>query len=138
MTRVHLKTTINASADNVWRTVSDFNGLNAFVAAVANSSVDGSGVGTTRTLTLQDGAQLFEKLERLDDSAKSLEYSIVSGPLPVENYRSTITVTKIGPDQCEVSWSSTFEPKGVSTEQAEEVISGIYTMGFDGLKKLFP
>ncbi len=138
MTRVNLKTTINASADNVWQTVSDFNGLGAFVAAVANSTVDGSGVGSTRTLTLQDGAQLLEKLERLDDAGKSLDYSIVSGPLPVEHYRSTITVTDIGPDQCEVSWSSTFAPKGVSAEQAEEVISGIYTMGFDGLKKLFP
>ncbi|MCB2217828.1 SRPBCC family protein [Desulfofustis glycolicus] len=115
-----------------------FNGLGAFVAAVANSSVDGSGVGTTRILTLQDDAQLFEKLERLDDSDKSLEYSIVSGPLPVESYRSIITVTKIRPEQCEVSWSSTFEPKGVSAEQAEEVFSGIYTTGFDGLKKLFP
>ncbi len=137
MTGVNLQTTINTSADDVWQTVSDFNGLGTFVAAVANSTVDGSGVGSIRTLTLQDGSQLFEKLERLDDASKSLEYSIVSGPLPVEHYRSTITVTKIGPDQCEVSWSSTFEPKGVSAEQAEEVISGIYKMGFDGLKKLF-
>ncbi|MCB2174011.1 SRPBCC family protein [bacterium] len=93
--------------------------------------------GSTDTCFKNLVSQHFEKLERLDDASKSLEYSIVSGPLPVEHYRSTITVTKIGPDQCEVSWSSTFEPKGVSAEQAEEVISGIYKMGFEGLKKLF-
>jgi hypothetical protein len=137
MAGVNLKTTINAAADTVWQTVRDFNGLGAYVAAVANSSVDGSEVGCTRTLTLQDGAIIVEKLERFDDQGKALDYSIVSGPLPVEQYLSTIAVTAVGPNQCEVSWSSTFAPKGVSAEQAEEVISGIYTMGFDGLRKLF-
>ncbi|MFW6055556.1 MAG: SRPBCC family protein [Thermodesulfobacteriota bacterium] len=137
MTSVEMKTTINAPAGDVWQTVSDFNGLGKFVAAVADSSVDGSGVGSKRTLTLQDGARLVERLESLDDEARSLEYSIVSGPLPVENYLSRVQVKELGPGQCEVCWSSTFEPKGIQEKEAKEAIQGIYSMGFDGLKRLF-
>lgn len=137
MTSVEVKTTIKAPADDVWQTVSDFKGLGRFLAAVAESSVDGSGVGARRTLTLQDGARLVEKLESLDEGARSLEYSIVSGPLPVENYLSRVQVKELGPGQCEVCWSSTFEPKGIPDKEAEETIKGIYAMGFDGLKKLF-
>jgi hypothetical protein len=138
MASVNMKTTINAPASDVWQTVSDFNGLGKFVAAVADSSVDGSGVGSKRTLTLQDGATLIEQLESLDEGSRSLKYSIVSGPLPVDNYLSTVEVNEVGPNQCEVCWSSTFEPKGASEQEAQEAIQGVYSMGFDGLKKLFP
>ena len=138
MASVNMKTTINAPASDVWQTVSDFNGLGRFVAAVADSSVDGSGVGSKRTLTLQDGATLIEQLESLDEGSRSLKYSIVSGPLPVDNYLSTVEVNELGPNQCEVCWSSTFEPKGVPENDAREAIQGVYSMGFDGLKKLFP
>lgn len=119
------------------QTVSDFNGLGKFVAAVADSSVDGTGVGSQRTLTLQDGGQIVKRLESLDEAGRTFEYSIVSGPLPVDNYRSRVEVKELGSSECEVRWSSTFEPKGISDKEAEVTIQGIYSMGFDGLKKLF-
>ena len=137
MTSVAMKTTINAGAGQVWQTVSDFNGLGKFVAAVANSSVNGTGPGTERTLTLADGAQIVEKLESLDHDTRTLRYSIVSGPLPVERYLSEIAITEIGPSQCEVAWSATFKAKGAPEEKAEEAIAGIYAMGFKGLEKLY-
>ena len=138
MARVNKNTTINASAAEVWTVMSDFNGLGKFVAAVADSSLEGAGIGCTRTLTLQDGATIVERLESLDQEEKQLEYAILSGPLPVDNYLSKMAVKEVGSGQCEVSWSSTFDPKGASEQQAVEAIEGIYEMGFEGLKKLFP
>ena len=137
MAQVSMKTPLGASAADVWQVMSDFNGLGKFVAAVASSTVEGSGVGSERTLTLQDGAQIVERLERFDNESMNLEYSILSGPLPVENYLSKMEVIDRGAGACEACWSSSFEPKGVSAEEAQEVIAGIYQMGFDGLKKLF-
>lgn len=137
MTTVSMKTVIAAPAESVWKTISDFNNLGAFVAAVADSRLEGSGVGCRRILTLQDGAELIEKLESLDPAARTLEYSIVSGPLPVDNYRSTMEVKESGPESCEFCWSSSFVPKGVGEAEARETIEGIYNMGFDGLKQLF-
>lgn len=137
MTEVLLSATINAAADEVWKTISDFNGLPKFVAAAAKSTVQGEGVGALRTLTLPDGAEIVEKLESFDDRARTLSYSIVSGPLPVEGYVSKMKVREMGAGVCEVEWSSTFTPKGASEEDAQKAIEGIYLMGFEGLKKIF-
>jgi len=137
MTNVSVKTTINAGADQVWRTVSDFNGLGKFVAAVASSSVNGTGIGAERTLILKDGGRIVEKLEKLDNDTRTLHYSIVSSPLPVKNYVSKISIHKLGSNQCEITWSSTFYAEGAPEKEAEKVIEGIYAMGFDGLKKLY-
>ena len=137
MAQVNMKTVVNASAEDVWKVVGDFNALGKFVAAVAKSDLEGSGVGSERTLTLQDGAQIVERLENFDGDKRTLEYSILSGPLPVENYLSKMEVKESGEGMCEACWSSSFDPKGVSSEEAQEVIQGIYKMGFDGLKQLF-
>ncbi len=134
---VSMQTTLNAPADEVWKTVGDFNGLPRFVAAATKSRMEGEGVGALRTLTLPDGAEIVERQESRDDDAMTLSYSIVSGPLPVKNYRSTVKVTSLSPTQCEVSWSSTFEAAGVPEEEARSAIEGIYAMGFEGLHKLF-
>lgn len=46
-------------------------------------------------------------------------------------------VKNAGENQCEFEWSSTFEPKGVGEAEAKKTIEDIYSMGFDGLKKLY-
>ena len=137
MANVSMNTTIQASAAEVWKTLSDFNGLPKFVAAIVNSAMEGSGVGALRTLTLGDGGQIVEKLESLDEQAKSLSYSIVTSPLPLDNYLATVQVRDLGGNQCEVVWSSTFEPKGAPEAEAKKVVEGVYSLGFDGLKKLY-
>jgi len=63
--------------------------------------------------------------------------STVSGPLPVEGYFATMKVRELGENRCEFQWSSTFEPKGASEEEAKKAIEDIYSMGFEGLKKLY-
>ena len=134
---VSMETTLKAPADKVWQTVGDFNGLPRFVAAATKSRMEGEGVGALRTLTLPDGAQIVERLESYDDEGMALSYSIVSGPLPVEDYLSTVKVTPLSENQCTVSWSSTFEARGASEEEARGAIEGIYAMGFEGLHKLY-
>ena len=138
MASVSMSTIINASAEKVWQTVSDFNGLGKFVAAVTKSSMEGSGVGALRTLTLPDGAEIVEKLESFEEQTKELKYLIVvSGPFPVEGYIATMKVKELGENRCEFQWSSTFEPKGASEEEAKKAIEDVYSMGFEGLKKLY-
>ena len=93
-------------------------------------------MGAVRTITLPDGANLNERLEKYDTDSMSLKYSILDGPLPVSNYLSAMKITSTG-GGCELSWSSEFNSKGVPDEDARNAISGIYQMGFDGLAKLF-
>lgn len=133
---VSMKAQINASVEEVWQIISDFNSLPKFLEAAVKSELEGEGVGTIRIITLPDGAILKERLESIDNEAKTLEYSITEGPLPVENYLSKIKLTPVG-DKCEIEWSSQFSAAGVDDEEAKTIISGIYQSGFDGLAKLF-
>ncbi|MGC9964263.1 MAG: SRPBCC family protein [Syntrophobacteraceae bacterium] len=138
MSKVSMSTRINASADKVWKPLRDFNGLPVFIAAIKKSTMEGSGVGALRTLTIEGGGPpIVEKLEKFDDQAKTLSYSIVTSPLPVTEYFSTVEVTDLGPGQCELKWYSTFQPKDVPEPEAVKIVEGVYSGAFEGLKKLF-
>jgi hypothetical protein len=138
VSKVSMSTRINASADKVWKLVSDFNGLPVFISAIKKSTMEGSGVGALRTLTLDGGGPpIVEKLEKFDDQAKTLSYSIVTSPLPVKDYFSTVEAIDLGAGQCELKWYSTFQPDGVPDAEAVKIIEGVYAGAFDGLKKLF-
>ena len=137
MSEVSMTTKIHASADTVWKIVGDFNGLPKFVSAIINSTVEGSGVGAVRTLALKDGGPpIVERLERLDEETRTLSYSIVHSPLPLEDYVATIEVKELSENRCELTWSSTFEPKGAPEAEAVKIVENIYAAAFEGLKKL--
>jgi hypothetical protein len=138
MSKVSMSTVINGPADEVWKLLRDFNGLPRFIAAIAKSTLEGSGVGAVRTLTLDGGGPpILEKLESLDEKAQTLCYSIVTSPLPVDGYFATVELKELGPGKCELHWGSTFEPKGVPEAEAVKIIEGVYAGAFEGLKGIF-
>ena len=138
MAKVSMQTIINASADEVWKTISDFNGLPKFVPAITKSTVEGSGLGAVRTLRLQDSeTPIIERLERMDEEKRSLSYSIIESPLPLADYIATLEIRPLAENRCEVTWWSTFEPKGAPESEALMTVEGVYAMGFEGLKKIY-
>ena len=76
------------------------------------------------------------KLESRDAAVHSLSYSIVEGPLPVDNYLSHMSVAARDGGST-IHWSGQFNAKGAPDETAMEVIGGIYDMGLAALKKKF-
>lgn len=137
MAQVYVSTKVKASADAVWRAIRDFGGLDKFLHDVVNVTVEGQGVGAVRKLTFEDGMHIEERLESLDEKNRSLSYSIVSSPLPIDNYLSTMTVREVGSHEAEVQWSSTFNATGTTEDEAEAMVEGVYRSGFEGLKRLF-
>lgn len=127
--------TIPASADDVWQTVRDFGAIDEYVPPIANAELSGEGIGAERTLTLEDGAQVVERLEGLDEDTRTLRYSIVEGPLPVEKYESAFTVEEIDGSTCEVTWSSEFDVVDAPEEDVTATFAELYAVGLDGLKK---
>ena len=132
---ISLSATINASADAIWKDISDFQGVDRYLAMITSSKMEGSGVGALRTLTADAGV-IVERLESLDEQSKTLSYSFVDSPIPISGYLATMQVRDTGDGQCEVTWSSVFEPAGITEAEAKELIEGAYSMGFDGLRKL--
>jgi hypothetical protein len=120
-----------SSAEAVWTKIGDFCGIgNWFPGLKCALSADGK----TRTLTTEQGAVLVEQLESRDDAARSYSYTIVSGPLPVANYHSTLSVVPAGAGSS-IVWTGKYDAKGASDADAKKVIDGIYKTGADSLAK---
>jgi len=94
--------------------------------------------GRSAELRDADWRSLVERLEAIDNKARSYSYTIVEGPLPVARYRSTLHVSEKADGRgCTVEWSSDFEPSGASESDAVKAIRGVYEAGFDNLRKMF-
>ena len=138
MTKVSMKNELKVPADEVWKLIGGFNALPDWHPAVAESTTEGEGEGSVRRLSLAGGGTIIEKLESVNDDERRYSYSIVDSPLPVSNYKATISVREQGDGTATVvEWSSEFSPSGASESDAAKVIQGIYDAGFENLKKMF-
>jgi hypothetical protein len=56
--------------------------------------------------------------------------------MPVENYRSTLSVKDAGDSKCVVDWVGEFDvPEGTPEESAVAIIEMVYDGGLDGMTK---
>ena len=138
MTKVSMSMDLGVSADQVWELIGGFNALPNWHPAVEKSEIEGEGAGSVRTLHLAGGGTITERLERLDDAGKVYNYSIISSPLPVANYNSTIRLHETDDGKgCKVEWESDFQAAGAPEGDAVAAIQGVYQAGLDNLKKMF-
>jgi hypothetical protein len=136
---------INAPADKVWAVVGNFQDMSWHPAFVKTEGTGGNDVGATRTLTLENGGQIFEKLTKYNAEGKTLSYEITEVDVkvvPVTNYSAHITVTPDG-NKSKVEWRSAFyrgyvnndPPPELSDEAAVKAITGVFQSGLAALKK---
>lgn len=136
---------INAPADKVWAVVGNFQDMGWHPAFKKTEGTGGNDVGATRTLTLEGGGQIFEKLTKYGAEGKTLAYEITEVDVkvvPVTNYSAHITVTGTG-DKSTVEWKGAFyrgyvnndPPPELSDEAAVNAITGVYKTGLEALKK---
>lgn len=134
MAKVSMKTTVEAPVAQVWQKIGGFNALPDWHPAVEASSLEAG--GKRRRLKLAGGGEIVEEQIGHDDGKRSYSYSIVSGPLPVANYRATLTVKEEQDGSATVEWSGDFDPVGPEND-AVKVIQGVYQAGLDNLRKMF-
>jgi Polyketide cyclase / dehydrase and lipid transport len=81
------------SPDALWKKVGDFCGVGDWHPAIEKCALIAD--DKQRTLALTGGGALVEALESVDNANHTYTYTILSGPLPVTNYHSTISVSPI-------------------------------------------
>jgi len=133
MSKVSTKMNLGVPASKVWDVIGGFNALQDWHPAVEKSELEDG--GTRRRLHLVGGGEIVEELKAKDDSGRNYTYTILSSPLPVANYKSTITVNQDADGNAVVEWAGEFEPVGAASE-AENVIQSIYDAGLQNLKKM--
>ncbi len=133
MTKVNVTKTIAVPAGTVWKKISAFEGIEDF-SPIARSVVEGRGVGAKRSCFLPDNAEIKERLTKLDDSNMNLEYIILSGPFPLSDYVSNVSVKPVDDSHCEVSWGSQFNTEAEA--EMKSLFEGFYNAIMEGLEKL--
>jgi carbon monoxide dehydrogenase subunit G len=117
---------VDAAPATVWKMIGNFNHLDVWHPALASSTQE----GPVRTLVLAGGGgSIVEKETARSDKDMTYSYAILSGPLPVQNYESTVSVKAGSAGKSVVSWSGRFDAKGAPDDKAKEVIQGIYDAG---------
>jgi hypothetical protein len=124
------KATSASSADVAWAKVGVFCGVANYCPEL---KCELSADGKTRMLTTARGVSI-NQLESRDDTARTYSYTMISGPLPVANYHSTISVVPAGAGSV-IVWSGKYDAKGVSDFAAKALIDGIYKACVDNLAK---
>jgi hypothetical protein len=126
-----------APADAVWTTIADFAAVERYSPMVARCDLEGDdGPGQLRHLTLEDGTITTSRMVARDAATRSLTYEILVTKLPLADYSSTMRVRALGPERCEVTWSSRFEPSGATLEQARDFLIANLDAGLEELRKL--
>jgi hypothetical protein len=118
------------SPDALWKKVGDFCAIGSWHPAAEKCVL--SADGKQRTISLKGGGTIVEALEKWDDARRRYSYTIVSGPLPVANYHSTISVIRNAKGSA-LKWTGRYKAKGVSNADAKKVIDGIYEAGAKSL-----
>lgn len=122
--------TTSQSVAAVWQKVGDFCGIAHWHPAIAKCEL--STDKKERTLTLKGGGTIVERLVRWSDKTHSYTYKIVSSPLPVDNYVSTIHVAPAKSGSV-ISWRGHYTAKGASDADAKKAIDGVYDAGVTSL-----
>lgn len=136
---------INASPDKVWSVIQNYHDMGWHPAFVKTTGDGGNAVGASRTLHLESGDTIEEKLLKYDAEKKMYKYEITKVDVkvvPVSNYSSSIMVKGDG-DKSTVQWKGAFyrgyvnndPPPELNDEAAVKAITGVYQSGLAALKK---
>jgi hypothetical protein len=142
--RSYASTVINASPDDVWARIRDFNALPHWAGpAIEKSELEGGlagdQIGVVRQLTLGGDVSIRERLLSHSDHERSYAYNFESTPFDVDNYHAVLRVTPVTDGGGSfVEWWTTFDCNRDEQEHwtgffANEVFQG----GFDSLKAHF-
>ena len=143
MIRLYVSSVIDASADNVWARVRDFNGLPQWHPGIADSRIEngepGDRVGCIRHFHTRDGGTIRERLLALSDFDFTQTYEILESPMGVSHYVATLKLTPITDgNRCFAEWSAEFDcDEGREQELTRTIADGVFQTGFDALKRLF-
>ena len=141
MPKVLVSTVINAPIERVWRTVADYNGLPFWMPGMKDSTIEPgkkpTEIGAVRKLGMAGSKDILrERLEELDADGHVITYSVLAGPLPVKNIRTSMHLRPITDSYGTLGeWSTQFDTEPGKEEEGQQFMARVFGAGFRALKK---
>ena len=124
---------LGAAPDEVWELIGQFGG--SWHPLIANIRLIGTGVGQLRVIETIDGKQIIERLDAIDNAARSYRYTNIGG-IPASNYTGMLDVKPRGTGSS-VEWRSQFLANGQGTLVVRTIVSTLFKTGLESLKSRF-
>ena len=134
--KVQIATTIDAPAENIWKTIRAYDNVESFNPLVTSSTITGTDEGSERVCQIQFGDQqgeLVENLDSVDEENKTIKVSVTKAPPPFGGQQITFQVKSLDEKKAELEISTEVAD---GNEQAAKGIQDVFQMMADGLKKL--
>jgi len=136
---------INASKEEVWKIVSDFNNFN-WNKSVEETKANSNGVGAERTIVFKSGESIIQKLEKIDENKMMVNWRIIETDnkvLPVNSYSAKVFV-KSSDSKTKVIYKSGFyrgfmgndPPTELNDENSKKKVKIFIVENLNGLKKI--
>ena len=141
MPKVFVSTVINAPIERVWRVASDYNGLPSWMPGMKDSVIEPGKtekeVGAVRKLSMLGSKDILrERLEALSPEDFLISYSVLEGPLPVKNIRTSMRLRPITDTYGTLGeWSTEFDTEKGKEQEGQEFMTRVFNAGFRALKK---
>jgi hypothetical protein len=139
--QIYVSSVIDATPDNVWARIRDFNALPQWHPIIADSRIENNQpsdrVGCIRHFHTRDGGMIRERLLGLSDYDFTCVYEILESPMGVDNYIATLKLTPVTDGaRCFAEWSAEFDcAPGREAELTQSIGQGVFQAGFDALKR---
>ena len=124
---------LGAAPERVWELIGQFGG--SWHPLIANIKLIGTGIGQLRVIETIDGKQIIERLDALDNSARSYRYTNIGG-IPASDYTGVLEVKPKGVGSS-VEWRSQFLPNGPGTLITKTIVATLFKTGLESLKSRF-
>ncbi len=117
-------------AEFLWKTISDFEHIDAW-SRLKVLSIEGNGIGCTRTVEMETGARVTEKLTHCDRGNMIFGYQIMEpNPYPMQDYQSTVSIEKTSDRSCRIVWSGCYGlPEGTDPLRTDNLLRKVYGNG---------
>lgn len=138
MVEILSRRVVPAPADVVWSDLRTFAGGERFSDQIERMTLEGSGVGATREVVFASGDRVVERLDAVDDASRTLEYAMVSGSMPFENYRGRMRVIPNDEGSCTVEWTATFDAPPEQADALRNLVQNLFDEVLENLATMGP
>lgn len=121
----------------VWSYLSDLGNLQNLVpSTIKQSVVEGVGVGSTVTLTLQNKGKIVEKVTASNNKKHYISYTMIETPLPIQDYLASFNIVELSDKQLKVTFNASFYVQEINRKQRIEAFNKLQLELLENLKKI--
>ncbi|CAG0943499.1 mxaD protein [Candidatus Brocadiaceae bacterium] len=123
---------LNVPADKVWQAIRNIDRLDVWFPFIETCRVE----GRLRYMTIaNDGGEIQDSIEEIDDSKMRLVYLRPVSPFPVSYYKGKVEVFSSYDGLGVVVWTIDFESEPEQSAQVAELVQNVISAGLDGMEQ---